>query len=596
MIDPMQTRTHAAGSLEWWLARLGARLDARRERMERYEAYYAGRQPLAFVSDTFRAAFGDRFREFSSNFMSLVVDAHRERLQVQGIRIGENRDGDDDAWAWWQRNRLDAESQTAHTEALVKGIVYVLVWPDPVTNEPEATIESPFQVVVETEPGKSWKRRAALKRWIGDDGRYRAELYLPDGIYKFRSVQSSGDFSVPTWGRVVQWVRDAIPSEPWPVRNPLKVIPIVPIVNRPRLIGQGFDKWGNVISGVPGPDEGQSEIAMVMSNQDAINKLRADTINASDLAAFRQRWLKNFQVEVDEKTGQPIEPFKAAVDRLWIFEPPDPEDPNPPPEVELGEFEQTDLAPMVAGIQMEVQHLGAISRTPYHYLLPQSGQPPSGESLKAAEAGLEHKVEDSKLHKGESWEEVFRLNFAFRDDPRSRDLGAEVIWAPSESRSEGVHTDAMVKWKSLNIPDEIIWEELGLSPRSIARIRQISEEAQRLQAAGLNLARQKLSDAIALHEAHMAGSEPTDAASQQRLMDLMRAALATLGATDTPARQKLSAAIALHEAHMNGSEPTSAASQQKMMNLMRAALAALGVGEPEPMVQTDMSMNGPNGH
>jgi hypothetical protein len=478
MLDPMQPRALATGSLEWWLARLSKRLDGRRDQMERYEAYYAGRQPLAFVSDTFRAAFGDRFREFSSNFMSLVVDAHRERIQVQGIRIGDNRDGDTDAWAWWQANRLDAESQIAHTEALVKGIAYVLVWPDPVSGEPEATIESPLQVVVETEPGKSWKRRAALKRWLADDGRYRAELYLADGIYKFRSVQQSAEFSLANWGRVAQWTRDEIAGEPWPVQNPLGVIPIVPIVNRPRLTGLVLDAYGRPLPGVLGPDDGQSEIAMVMSNQDAINKLRADGINASDLAAFRQRWLKNWQVEIDEKTGQPLEPFRAAVDRLWILPPPDPEDPTGDDhQPEFGEFEQTDTASIVAQIQMEVQHLGAISRTPYHYLLPQSGQPPSGESLKSAESGLEHKVDDSKLHKGESWEEVFRLNFAFRDDPRANDLNAEIIWAPSESRSEAAHTDAMVKWQTLGIDDETIWEELGLSPRQIALVKQRLAEA-----------------------------------------------------------------------------------------------------------------------
>ena len=465
MLDPTQVRPFPPGSLEWWLARLGKRLDDRAAAMNRYEDYYAGRQPLAFVSDTFRAAFGDRFREFSSNFMSLVVDAHRERLQVQGIRIGEHRDGDTDAWDWWQRNRLDAESQTAHTEALVKGIAYVLVWPDPASGEPETTIESPLQVVVETEPGKSWKRRAALKRWLGDDRRYHAELYLPEGIYKFRSAQSAADFSVPSWSQVAQWQRDEGTDEPWPVRNPLRVVPIVPIVNRTRLMGR-------TQLGVPAPDDGQSEIAMVISNQDAINKLRADTINASDLAAFRQRWLKNFQVEIDEKTGQPIEPFKAAVDRLWILPPPDPDDPNPP-DPELGEFEQTDLASMIAAISMEVQHLGAISRTPYHYLLPQSGQPPSGESLKSAETGLVAKVRDSQLYKGESWEEVFRLNFAFRGDARAGDLGAEIIWKDPESRTEATHTDAMSKWKALNIPDEIIWEELGLSPRQIVRIREL---------------------------------------------------------------------------------------------------------------------------
>jgi hypothetical protein len=462
-VDPM-TQQLVPGSLEWWLARLNRRLNDRQERMERYEAYYAGRQPLAFVSDTFRAAFGDRFREFSSNFMSLVVDAHRERLLVQGIRIGDERQGDQDAWDWWQRNRLDAESQTAHTEALVKGIAYVLVWPDPDSGEPEATVESALQVVVDTVPGKSWKRRAALKRWLGDDGKYHAELYLPDGVYKFVSAQAYA-FTIPSWDQGTTWQPEELVGEPWPVPNPIGIIPIVPMVNRPRLTGP-------VVNGVPSPDNGESEIAMVMSNQDAINKLRADTINASDLAAFRQRWLKNWQVEVDEKTGQPIEPFKSAVDRLWILPPPDADDPNPATP-ELGEFEQTDLAPMISAISMEVSALGAISRTPYHYLLPQSGQPPSGESLKAAESGLEHKVADSKIHKGESWEEVFRLNFKFRGDPRGDDLGAEVIWANSESRAEAVHTDAMTKWKALGVPDEIVWEELGISPRLIARIKEL---------------------------------------------------------------------------------------------------------------------------
>jgi hypothetical protein len=471
MLDPNQPRTLTVGSLEWWLTRLGARLDSRRDRMERFESYYSGRQPLAFVSDTFRAAFGDRFREFSSNFMSLVVDAHRERLQVQGIRIGDNREGDEDAWRWWQANRLDAESQIAHTESLVKGLAYVLVWPDPISGEPEATIESPLQVVVETEPGKSWKRRAALKRWLADDGRYRAELYLPDGIYKFRSAQSSNDFSAATWSQVAQWTREEGPGSF--VRNPLGIIPIVPLVNRPRLTGQAVNAYGRPVSGVVGPDDGQSEIAMVMSNQDAINKLRADTINASDLAAFRQRWLKNWQVEIDEKTGQPVEPFRAAVDRLWILPPPDPEDPTGDAhQPEFGEFEQTDLAPMVATIQMEVQALGAISRTPYHYLLPQSGQPPSGESLKSAETGLVAKVRDSMLHKGEGWEEVFRLNFLFRGDARGRDLGAEVIWKDPESRTEATHTDAMTKWKALGIDDETIWESLGLSPRQIILVKE----------------------------------------------------------------------------------------------------------------------------
>ncbi len=459
-------------SLAWWLARLGKRLDDRRVPMTRLEDYYAGIQPLALASDTFRQNFGNRFPRFSSNFMALVVDAHRERLHVQGIRIGDAPEGDADAWRWWQSNQLDAESQKAHTDALVKGVAYALVWPDPVTHLPEVTIESPLQVVVETEPGKNWKRRAALKRWLDDDGRYRAELYLPEGIYKFRSVQQSASFSALAWGSVVEWKRYDIASEPWPVPNPLNVVPIVPIVNRPRLSG-----------------EGQSEIAMVMSNQDAINKLRADALISSDFASFRQRWITGLDIPVDPETGQPVEPFRSAVDRLWVVPPPDPDDPNPS-KVEFGEFEQTDLAPIYAGINTEVQHLGAISRTPYHYLLPQSGQPPSGESLKSAETGLMAKVADSMLNKGESWEEVFRLNFLFRGDPRGTDLSAEIIWRDPESRTEAAHTDALVKQKTLGVPDEILWEGLGYSPQQIERIKQLIANQPPLQAAGLPLDQQ----------------------------------------------------------------------------------------------------------
>ncbi len=453
------TRVHVPGTLDWWLARLGKRLDDRRVPMTRYEDYYAGQQPLAFASAKFRQAFGDRFPAFSSNFMALVVDAHRERLHVQGIRIGDAPEGDADAWRWWQENRLDAESQKAHTESLVKGVAYALVWPDAITHLPEVTIESPLQVVVETEPGKSWRRRAALKRWLDDDSRYRAELYLPDGIYKFRSVQRSEWFSAPSWASVAIWTRDEPAGEPWPVPNPLNVVPIVPIVNRPRLTG-----------------DGQSEIAMVMSNQDAINKLRADALIASEFASFRQRWIIGMDIPIDPETGQPVEPFRSAVDRLWMVPPPDPDDPNPP-KVEFGEFEQTDLAPIYAGIDTEVQHLGAISRTPYHYLLPQSGQPPSGESLKSSETGLMAKVADSMLNKGESWEEVFRLNFLIRGDPRAADTAAEIIWKDPESRTEAVHTDALVKQKSLGIPDEILWEGLGYSPQQIARIKRLRAES-----------------------------------------------------------------------------------------------------------------------
>jgi hypothetical protein len=129
MPETLDLRAAPAGSPEWWLARLLARLEARRADLETFEAYYDGHQPLAFASQKFRDAFGTRFREFSSNFCALVVDAPGERLEVQGFRFGD-AEGDEDLWRRvWQANDLDAGSQLVHTEALMKGVAYALVEP-----------------------------------------------------------------------------------------------------------------------------------------------------------------------------------------------------------------------------------------------------------------------------------------------------------------------------------------------------------------------------------------------------------------------------------------------------------------------------------
>lgn len=447
-----------AGSAEWWLDRLNRRLDGRRWKMRRYETYYKGTQTLTFASKDFTRTFGERFPAFSSNFMALVVDAHRQRLHVQGFRFGDQLQGDRDAWRFWQANNLDAESAIAHTESLVKGVAYALVWLES-GDMPTVTIEDPLETIVETAPGNRRIRRAGLKRWTDDEGYLAANVYLPDGVYKYVSVQRVDEFSAMEWSSVARWNKRAVRGEAWPLDNPLGVVPLVPIPHRPRLTG-----------------EGESELSIVTGNQDAINILRAYASVSAEFGAFKQRWIIGMDVPTDPVTGQPIEPFRPGRDHLWMIPPADPEDPNPP-KVELGEFQATDLQPYATMIGLEVQHLGAISSTPYHYLLPQSGQPPSGESLKSAETGLVAKVLDSMVFKGEAWEEVIRLCFAWTEDARADIFDGETIWRDPESRTEASHTDALTKWKAFGIPDEFIWEELGLSPQQIRRIKRLNEQA-----------------------------------------------------------------------------------------------------------------------
>jgi hypothetical protein len=441
------------GSVEWWLRRLGKELFDRRDDLDLYDDYYSGEHPLVFTGEAFRKAFGDLFDDFADNWCDLVVDAVEERLNPEGFRFGgRGRKADDAAWKIWQRNTLDAGSQIAHTEALINGESSVLVWDDDTTSDDEAliTVEHPNQMIVASSPGRYLERKAALKVWMDEDDFELATLYLPDGIYKFRSRTRT----TSTWPLVgSRWERRETNTEPWPLPNTHGVVPVVPLYNRPRLL----KKKGRISRGV-------SEIKGVVPLQDAVNKFLADMLVASEFGSFRQRWATGISVPKDPETGKPIEEFKAAVDHVWATKSKD---------AKFGEFEQTDLEKFVKAIEMVVQHIASQTRTPPHYFA-LTGQFPSGESIKSAETGLVAKARRKMRHFGEAWEEVMRLAFLIEGDAkRGKFMEAETVWGDPEYRSEAEHIDALVKQKAIGVPDEMLWEQAGYSPQTIKRMKEM---------------------------------------------------------------------------------------------------------------------------
>lgn len=426
------------------LDKLGTELDKRHERLSLYDNYYRGNHELTFASRKFRSAFGSTFKKFAVNFCELVVDAVEERLHVEGFRIQDER-GDQDAWRIWQDNNLDAESQLAHTEALVKEQAYALVWRN--GESAEITIEDPLMTVVAFSKTNRRNRVAGLKRWIDDSGFLFATLYLPGRIEKYRTTKKvDPSFRIQDSKQLIWEVRE-VPGEAWPLNNPLNEVPLIPLTNRPRLDGCG-----------------SSEIASVIPLNDALNKVATDLLVAAEYGAFRQRWATGIEIPRDPQTNEPIEPFKAAVDRLWAVE---------ADEATFGEFSQTDLGPYVKAAEMYVQQIASITKTPPHYLLGQAGSFPSGESLKATETGLVAKARRKMRHFGESWEAVMRLAFLVLDDPRGKVTNAETLWRDPESRTESEHIDAVLKMQAMGVPNEFLWERAGFSETEIQRIKKM---------------------------------------------------------------------------------------------------------------------------
>lgn len=437
-----------------WVASLEQRLTARLSDIETWNAYYEGEHRLQFASEKFRKAFGGLFDEFADNWCAPVVNAADERLAVVGFRFGDDSSADADAWRLWQANHLDAEHKLAIKAALIDSRSALLVWPDPDDETvPEITVEAADQVEVAYAPGSRYRRVAALKRftdeWTGDTF---ATLYLPDGVYKFRwdTTKSATVAEATRVMRPGQWVPREVSGEQWPLPNPLGVVPIVEIRNDPRLRYPP-----------------RSELRSVIPLQDAINKLVADMMVASEFGAFRQKWATGVEIPVDPDTNQPIEAWRVAVER-FITAPPGEIGDEP---ARFGDFSETQLANFREGIDMLVMHVASHTRTPPHYLNA-SADRLSGESIKAAETGLVSKVRDKQLHMGEAFEEAMRLAFRVLDDPRSDFVAAETIWADPESRTEAEHIDAVGKKRQmLDIPLEQTWEDAGYSPTQIARFK-----------------------------------------------------------------------------------------------------------------------------
>jgi hypothetical protein len=413
----------------WWLDRLGRQLDERNRTMRVLDQYYNGVQPLRYATAEFRKTVKDRYASFAANFCKPVVQALEERLTVVGFRFGDDP-GNRKAWTIWQANQLDAQSQKAHREAIIKGDCPVIIAPNPDGGLPIIRVQKPEEVVIAYDDDPL-EREVAMRRWVTPDKRTLATLYFDDRIEKYQRDEGSKDWSPRT-----------VAGEEWPLPHALGVVPVVAIVNDPDLDNVGI-----------------SEIAPVLPLNDALNKIWIDLLMSSEYAAFRQRWATGIEIPVDPETKKPIDAYKPAVERIWSTAAAD---------AKFGDFDQTDVKGMIDAIDQFIRQIAATTRTPYHYFLQHGGQPPSGESLRGAETGLVAKANRRTRDYGEGWEEILRVAFrAAGDEKRAGFAAAETIWKDPETRTEAEHVDALVKLASIGVPEEQLWADAGYTPQQI---------------------------------------------------------------------------------------------------------------------------------
>ncbi len=426
---------------------LNDKLDTAAPELVRLDRYWSGTQPAAFLAPQAREALGDRLGRLTVNFPKLAVTSLAERLQVAGFRTAHGRD--DELWTAWQKNRLDDLAAQAHTDALVYGRSFALVWAGP--RGPQVTIESPRQVAVAHDPATR-QVTAALKRWV-QDGRGQAMLYGPNEIVRYRSDAMVADpAAMPPTG----WTQVDV------IDNPLGVVPMVPIVNQGRLLDV----------------DGVSEMEDILDLTDALAKLMADAMVTSEFFARPRRWVTGLEV-VEDEDGQPVNPFSDELGRLWQSE---------DPGTKFGQFDAARLDGYSDLTAVVTQQIGALTGLPPHYLGLHGDQPPSADGIRSAESSLVSRCYQLQRTFGQAWEQVARLMLAVRDGADTADLDVEVVWASPETRTPAQQADAAAKLVSMGVPLTVALETvMGFTPSEIERVRS-ARRGDALDTAGVDLA------------------------------------------------------------------------------------------------------------
>ena len=436
--------------LQAWL---DAATDMGQERCDRYatfQNFYDGVQGVK-LPDRAKRFLEQSGVPWCENFCEPVVDAMTDKLELSAVRAKDGPDLLND-WlaATFAASRLDAMQTTVYAQALVKGDAFVLL-----------------DEVVEGAPRFVWNRSESVRVWKDDAGMVdaavkvwvttargplnpsgmlveRVNVYWPDRIGKwFRPVtEKRKDESWVPWQDEGErpgggpWVDDA-------------GVPLgVPVFHFPnRALGRCY---------------GRSELAGVVPQQEALNKLVIDLALAADYYGMPQRWM----------TGQPEDPaLESGAGLVWRFAGVD---------VELGQFEPADLTHALAATEGALSRLARRSRTPLHLLT--GGDMPSGEALRAAESGLVGKVEDRQMVWGDVWEDAFVLAARMAGVPLDPGVVFEAVWEPAATVEESERLNAAMLKRELGVSKTTLLRELGYDPEQERELRELdTEEALRNQ-------------------------------------------------------------------------------------------------------------------
>lgn len=351
-----------------------------------------------------------------TNLLPRIPDAFVKGLFVDGYRAAKSADNAP-AWSYWQANGMDARQTITHRGALDYGTSYVLVLPG--DTAPVIRPLSPLRSLAWYEDDDAEYPELLLHvRGKDVNGNRLFEIVNDAAVYSCVEERDSGDVVVST-----------------PAEHGMGVTPVVRF--RERL-----------------GEESPGLVRPLIPVNDRLNEVVFGALIAMQFTSWRQRWATGLAIPTDPDTGEPVEPFKAAVDRLWVTD---------SAEAKFGDFAQSDMSGFISMFDQTIKILGSMGGVHPGLLFGDlTIANVSEETMKQLSAETRRKRAEYETIFGEAWEQVFAL--AARADgkaPGTVDKAAQVRWRDTDENALTSTVAALGQMAQLlKVPVEALWERI----------------------------------------------------------------------------------------------------------------------------------------
>lgn len=398
--------------------------------------YLRGEHDVPYMPEDADGEFTALAQQSITNYLPLVAGTFGQHLYVDGYRSGRSADNAP-GWDAWTANRLAARQSITMQGAIDYGTSYVAVEGSRIRTLNARKSHAWFE---DDEAEHPIAGLVEIGTRIADNGeiRTRYEFWFGGKVYTYERVS----------GR-----RLGVPDNPGNLRDgkDVQIGKLELLESATRDTAKHFVSWVRFRDRLD--DEAQGVVRPLIGLQNRVNAMVFYLLMALHYASFRQRWGTGLVIPRDTQEtlpdgkknpnfGKPIEPFKAAVNRLWVSESAD---------SKFGDFEQTDVTGHLAAIENAVGTLLTLGRSSP---LLGSGNKISNvaiESVAALNASMNAQVEAFQNNFGESWDLVFEL--AGVGDPK-----ATVRWRDNEPRSFAQVVDGLVKLNQMGAPARGLYE------------------------------------------------------------------------------------------------------------------------------------------